>query len=279
MALSVWVVILDHASQNESRGNIGSLGFEDIAALLGFDEGDVNSVLIEMRRKGMILPGGMIANWAKRQPERERDLPDYSSDRVRAFRDRKRSETHGNAVKRKIKPETAGNVIEEIRVEEKRVVEVPTNGEESEKGAEPVPAPVGADLLSTSQPINGNGHRKKPRLHRTTEEIEKALGVRLTWWKNFWDAYPCHEGMNPAMDAFEVRIRDHKTAVAAWHGARAYAARAAADSTSKLKYGQGWINEERWLDENKIPVAKGQAANGKSVRELIEEEVCRRTQD
>ena len=84
---------------------------------------------------------------------------------------------------------------------------------------------------------------------RTSEEIRCALNGRLPWWEEFWKVYPCHEGMNPAMDAFERRVQDHDLAVEMYRAAKRYAAKLAADPTAKPKYGQGWINEERWTDE------------------------------
>ena len=71
----------------------------------------------------------------------------------------------------------------------------------------------------------------------------------MTWWENFWRVFPCHEGKNRAMDAFERKVTKRDTAVLAFRGAEAYAAKARADPTLKLKWGQGWINEERWNDE------------------------------
>jgi hypothetical protein len=120
VALAAWIVLLDHASQDDKRGNVASLQPQDVAAVLGFEPDAIRAVMDEMRTRGMILPGGMLANWAKRQPERERDTPDRSTERVRAFREKKRSETHGNATQHSETPETTRNVIEEIRGEEIR---------------------------------------------------------------------------------------------------------------------------------------------------------------
>jgi len=100
------------------------------------------------------------------------------------------------------------------------------------------PAPNGADI-----------HTRSSSRLRTTDQIRHALGERLPWWENFWKVYPCHAGMKPAMDAFERRIKTHDQAAAAYKGAKAYAERIAQDPTAKVKYAQGWINDERWTDE------------------------------
>jgi hypothetical protein len=84
---------------------------------------------------------------------------------------------------------------------------------------------------------------------RTTTDIEKALGDRLPWWEAFWKEYPCHDAKREAIDAFERKVHDRDTAMAVYRGAQAYRRKWVADPTMKLKYAQGWINGERWLDE------------------------------
>ncbi len=118
------------------------------------------------------------------------------------------------------------------------------------------PAPNGADSR-TRRPRKGD---------RTTEQIKAALGPeRLVWWENFWRVYPCHDGINKGMDAFEARVKDHDLAVLVWKGAKAYAAKCAADPTIKIKFAQGWINSERWTDEN-IPMAP---QNGNKKKDFV----------
>lgn len=95
--------------------------------------------------------------------------------------------------------------------------------------------------------------RKSRKAKRTTEEIRAALGEeRGKWWDAFWDVFPCHDGMNEGMNAFEVRVRDHDLAVLVYKGAKSYRAKCDADPTIKVKFAQGWINSERWLDENNL---------------------------
>ena len=91
--------LFDHASQADDRGCVDGFDVETYAAFSGFDEGDVNRVVSAMREKSVIIDGRLAA-WDKRQPKREDD----SSERVRAFRERKsvteNSVTQCNAVKR-----------------------------------------------------------------------------------------------------------------------------------------------------------------------------------
>ena len=103
-------------------------------------------------------------------------------------------------------------------------------------------------------PPNG-GLSKVPstrkRDKRKTPEITKALGtVRFAWWKDFWAIYPCHEDPRSAMDAFERTVLTVEDWAKVRAGAVRYRQKADSDPDLKLKYGQGWINGERWADEN-----------------------------
>ena len=121
---------------------------------------------------------------------------------------------------------------------------------------------------------------KAARRKRTTEELRQALGEdRLKWWTAFWRVYPCHEGMKPAMDAFERRVRDRETAIDVFKGAVRYAkqiaAQVAAGETPKVKYAQGWINDERWKDEDALLPLGGPVQPPRRRRETSAEEARR----
>jgi hypothetical protein len=58
------------------------------------------------------------------------------------------------------------------------------------------------------------------------------------------------------MDAYELRVKEREMALEVHSGAKKYAAKIAADPTIKVKFLQGWINDERWKDENRIPMAR-----------------------
>jgi uncharacterized protein YdaU (DUF1376 family) len=108
-------------------------------------------------------------------------------------------------------------------------------------------APNGAGVL------NFPGKQKHPRAKKTRrslEEIRQALGPeRLPWWDGFWSVFPCHAGIAPGMEVFERLVHTRELAAEIFHGAKAYAAKYAADPEMKLKYPQGWLNDERWKDE------------------------------
>ena len=109
--------------------------------------------------------------------------------------------------------------------------------------------------------LNGNGNKPVKAGTRTSEQIRKALKTRTPedrtmWWESFWKVYPCKDGMKAGMEVFERVVIDHEHAAELYRGAKKYAEKAVADPTMKLKYAQGWINDERWNDADKIQPQK-----------------------
>lgn len=104
--LSVYMALLDFASQAEPRGSIEGIDPEDIEAMYDLD--DASSILIAM--EGKLHDGKSLTGWSKRQPERE----DNSTERVRKHREKKRGATQCNA------SETIGNAPEQNRTEQNR---------------------------------------------------------------------------------------------------------------------------------------------------------------
>jgi hypothetical protein len=142
---------------------------------------------------------------------------------------------------------TFENFSEGQEISEKFHMGVERRGEIEERKDSNTNAPDGAlfDVLPD----------RKVKGKRTTEEVRKSLSSRLPWWEKFWAAYPCHDGMNPAMDAFDRLVTTEEIFRAVMGGAERYAAKARADPSKKLKYGQGWLNDQRWMDEDaKAPV-------------------------
>lgn len=125
--LSVWVFVLEKASAAEERGTFGDIDHEAVDCLFGMDDGTTAAILDQMAVRGL-LADGMVANWEKRQPKRERES-DSSTDRVRAYRERQRQQRPGNA---KEDHETPCNAMErqetpreeESREEKKKVIQV-----------------------------------------------------------------------------------------------------------------------------------------------------------
>lgn len=124
-------------------------------------------------------------------------------------------------------------------------IEEETNKEENAAGAA-----CEFELQTFTEQPNGKSHVAKngKRGKRTSEEIRKDLGPRFTWWSEFWAVFPCKNGMNPAMDVFERRVRTREIFDSVLAGAKSYASKTARDPDMKLKYAQGWLTDERWTD-------------------------------
>jgi hypothetical protein len=83
--LSVWICMLDCASQATERGCLEGWDDEAIAVSLDMDAAQVRAIYEAMQ--GRMLDGDRIRNWEKRQPKREDST---AADRQRAARERKR---------------------------------------------------------------------------------------------------------------------------------------------------------------------------------------------
>jgi hypothetical protein len=103
--IAVFVFMLTAA--DASTGALDGFDDEDVGAALDIDPEAVAAIRSAM--EGKVIGNGRLSGWERRQPKRP---DDQSTDRVRAFRDRKRTdETQRNA------PETHGNAPEEKREE------------------------------------------------------------------------------------------------------------------------------------------------------------------
>ena len=92
--VSVWIALLDHASQAKVRGSVADFDPEEIDALYGYDDGVTQTVIDAMSAKKLIVDGRLHA-WGKRQPDREdsgSDTAMSSTERTRKWRERKRAE-------------------------------------------------------------------------------------------------------------------------------------------------------------------------------------------
>lgn len=121
--------------------------------------------------------------------------------------------------------------------------------------------------LARSKP-SGRSKRQK----RNCAQIGEALGAeRIRWWLDFWAVYPCRDGKQEAMNAFELQVVSAETWAAVFAGAKRYAEKSAADPEMRMKFAQGWLNDHRWEDEPAAPngalvpfPARGQqAVNGR----------------
>lgn len=91
--IACWAFLLEQASAEGDRGVLGDLDFESIDYALGMDDGKAERIFEQMVARGLVeADSRRIKSWEKRQPKRERP-DDNSTERVRAYREKKRQET------------------------------------------------------------------------------------------------------------------------------------------------------------------------------------------
>ena len=84
----VWS-LMDRASQADDRGRVTGYDAEGMAYFFGCEPEHVEAIVVALTDKGMIVDG-RFASWEKRQPARE----DGSSDRAKAWRERRRTQSN-----------------------------------------------------------------------------------------------------------------------------------------------------------------------------------------
>jgi len=128
--IAVFIFMLNTASDWSHRGHLENWNDEVVGAALDLDGDAVEAIRLAMQ--GLVLDGDKISGWEKRQPKRE----DSSTERVKAFRERKEAErkqsvtlesasetvcnaheTHGNAPeeKREDKIDNPSSVLPKTR--------------------------------------------------------------------------------------------------------------------------------------------------------------------
>jgi len=99
VVVSVWMALLDHASQADARGSLEGFDCETVDALYGYEDGTTEAVFAVMEAKGLVSGNRLVA-WDKRQPAREDAVgPEAKSaaQRKREQRARDREKSHGES--------------------------------------------------------------------------------------------------------------------------------------------------------------------------------------
>ena len=217
--ISLFTLLMVNASANsEERGTLRNWDTEDAAAALDMEPEAVAAILGAM--EGKVIEGERLTGWERRQPKRE----DTSAERVRAFRERKRTlgntsghnETHGNAgVTQCNAPETET----ETDTDTDKTPLTPLPGGESEKPAK-------------------KSRQKGPLVY--TPEFE-------AWWS----VYPRKEAKGAAQEAYErAKQRIGSGAVEKLiTGAAAYRKKVAGKEEQYIAHPTTWLNQARWDDE------------------------------
>jgi hypothetical protein len=180
----VWA-LLDYASQNDDRGSIANFDVEAYAIYTGWDEDQIDAILAAMRDKGLITDDNRLASWEKHQPKREDD----SSNRVKAFRERKHQQTVPQAEQAALQAEQAA--LHECGNAMKRTV---TQRNATEKNREDTETETEQRLSTESTPHMRNageaagelapdGHRPASN-GNTSGSVDPSLFLSVIGFKN-----------------------------------------------------------------------------------------------
>jgi hypothetical protein len=213
----VWA-LFDHASQETPRGGVTHFDIESTADFLGFDDpGCVSRVVDALKDKG-IIKDGMISAWEKRQPKRERP-EDVSTERVRAFREKKRHET----------PVNVGNAMK--RPEERRVEE------------------IREEVIKTSS---------KKLDHSPSGERSPSISELKADFDEWYRVFPRHAGVGGARAKYLAKRKEGFSKETLLEGARAAAKYYAEEDKRYIPMPATWLNQERWSDDYTGPPPKAE---------------------
>ena len=175
--VSVWVALLIYASQQDERGSVDGFCATDCDALYGYDDGTCQRVIDALKERG-VIQDGKLAAWDKRQPKRERETDETSTERVRKYR-QARAVTSCNANETALKHhETPCNANEnhetppdkdKIKIrEDKDYYDAREKGGVGEKETQPPAAEAAASLSTPS------GSKAQPQEPEPNELILSA---------------------------------------------------------------------------------------------------------
>lgn len=184
--IGVWATLLEAASMADVRGCHGDLDFEALDCSLGLDDGKAEQIYSLMTARGLVdSESKTISSWAKRQPVRERE-DDKSTERVKAFREKKRQEAQSNAIET---PCNATERLEEIR-EDKSNTPIPPSGAEIKSISEKQKAAVA--FTTWLEAIKSTGEKPIPEddpvFSYATQVGIPPEHLRLCW-REFRDRY------------------------------------------------------------------------------------------
>lgn len=174
--LAVWAMLLEAASGAQIRGQAGVPDFEALDCALGLQDGKAQAIYTAMTLRELVSAEGEVLSWEKRQPKRER-VDDTSTERVRAFRERQRRETPGNADGTQGTPAPATESTETPRGEERRKEENMENNKKPARKRAAAAQLVGVEALVAAGVVEQ--HAKDWLLVRAN----KKMPLTLTAWE------------------------------------------------------------------------------------------------
>ena len=178
VVIAVWAALLECASSSEVRGDVHDFDPESMDALMQLPDGATQAVvtaLSEGKRPRII--DGMIANWSKRQPVREREDGNTSAERVRAHRERQKAlqnkeTSDGNA---SVTPcnadETPVQHHETPRTEKRR----------EEKNINTPPTPKGGNCGESSSVSPTPKNKAREPTGNSLPELRQAIAEYTAW--------------------------------------------------------------------------------------------------
>lgn len=226
--IAMWAVVLEAANASEDRGLHGRLDFESIDCQLGMQDGAAFDIYTALCGRGLIDgDAGLVIAWDKRQPRREREAVESSTDRVRRHRAKaapvgdSATQTDGNAtvseqsnslalhgVSLNETPCNATKHQKQPRGEEKRREESNTSFSEKGVGASSPP-----DASPSAPPTAGFSEirGKDPSRQGTVLPADWVLPLP-------WRAFCANERPDLEADAVALRFADHWRSVAGSKG-------------------------------------------------------------
>ena len=107
--LSVWLWLLDYASQQDTRGDIRNLDPEEVDVYYAFDEGTTQKILDEMERRNLIADG-QIQHWERFQSNEA----EKNRERQKRFREKHSAKNNVTETENNV-TETENNVTLTLR--------------------------------------------------------------------------------------------------------------------------------------------------------------------
>jgi hypothetical protein len=151
--IAVWAFVLESASAEADRGQVGNIDHEALDFLLGLEDGQSSRIVEEMHARGLIsTTDGRVCSWDKRQPKRERDT-DNSAERVRAHRQRQKEQSEAND--NQVTPCNATQRQSNARGEERReeLKQAPTVHVETAVSPDAAPVEFDSQVIPIKDPV------------------------------------------------------------------------------------------------------------------------------
>lgn len=244
--MAVYIQMMVQASENDGSGSIDGWD-DDLAAIaLDIDAEVVQSIRETM--EGVVLEDGLLTGWEKRQPKRS---DDYSTDRVRKHRERKKAEKSEDC--------NDSESVSKDQSESSETDETPCNADETHGNAQNRTEQNRTEKENTSVAPDGatafDLGDDDPPLPKTLTESE--FDEFWSKCRKNWFGEPGNRA--PALKAFKKikrsEISAERLAELALQDARnRRTQQQRGEFASNMKHASGWLNNRCWDDVQESPV-------------------------